>query len=150
MAKKQTNQQKYELAFMLYTKEGVTTKKVLAERVGVTPKTIADWIEKDKWEKRRQNMLLTREEQMQNLLIELEELNEFIKTKPEGQRFADAKQGDVRRKLIKDIKDLETKASISETIEVATKVVRWLANIDFAKSKEIANLFDSYIKDNLK
>lgn len=150
MAKKQTNQQKYELAFMLYTKESITTKKVLAERVGVTPKTIADWIEKDKWEKRRQNMLLTREEQMQNLLIELEELNEFIKAKPEGQRFANAKEGDVRRKLIKDIKDLETKASISETIEVATKFVKWLSVLDFPKSKEVANLFDSYIKDNLK
>lgn len=150
MANNSTNKQKREHAYMLYVKEGITVFKVLAERVGVTPKTISAWAEEDKWEKRRQNMLLTREEQMQNLLIELEELNNFIKTKKEGRRFADAKEADIRRKLIKDIKELETKASISEVIETARKVVQWLSAIDFEKSKDIANIFNAFIKDNLK
>lgn len=135
---------------MLYVKENVTVLKELALRVGVTPKTAAAWVNEGMWEKRRQNMLLTREEQMQNLLIELEELNNFIKTKKEGKRYADAKEADIRRKLIKDIKDLETKASISEIIETSKRFIRWLAAIDFEKSKEVANLLNAFIKDNLK
>lgn len=135
---------------MLYVKEGITVFKVIAERVGATPHTVSKWAEEDKWEKKRQNMLLTREEQMQNLLIELEELNEFIKKKPEGQRFADSKEGDIRRKLVKDIKDLETKASISEIIETAKRFTKWLSEVDHAKSKEVADLFNSFIKDCLK
>lgn len=147
---KLNNDQKKELAYMLYTKEGVTVHKVLAKRVDATPKTISKWIVEGKWEKRRQNMLLTREEQMQNLLIELEELNAYIKTKPEGKRFADSKEGDIRRKLIKDIKDLETKASVSEIIGTCKRIVQWLAPIDFEKSKQVADIFNSFIKDNLK
>ncbi len=151
MAKKSTvNQQKREHAYMLYVKEGITTYKAIAERVGVGEHTVGRWAKEDKWEKFRQNMLLTREEQLQNLLIELEELNAFIKMKPEGQRFANAKEGDVRRKLIKDIKDLETKASVSEIIETCKRVVQWLSPIDFQKSKDVADIFNSFIKDNLK
>lgn len=150
MANNSTNKQKREHAYMLYVKEGITVFKVLAERVGVTPKTISAWAEEDKWEKRRQNMLLTREEQMQNLLIELEELNNSIKLKKEGKRFASSAEADIRRKLIKDIKDLETKASVSEVIETCKRIIQWLSPVDFEKSKDVANIFDAFIKDNLK
>jgi len=150
MANKSNNTQKREHAFMLYTKEGVTVYKTIAKRVGATEKTISKWAREDKWEKKRQNMLLTREEQMQNLLDELEELNAFIRTKPEGRRFANAKEGDVRRKLIKDIKELETKANVAEIIETCKRFTRWLSLIDFKKSQEVADLFNQFIKDTLR
>src|SRR5690606_5874655 len=102
-----SNKQKREHAKLLYTRDGITVYKEIARRVNATEHSIGRWAKEDNWELYRKNMLLTREEQMQNLLNELAELNEFIKQKPEGKRFANAKEGDVRRKLIKDIKELE-------------------------------------------
>ena len=150
MATALSNQQKKDWAKTLYLRENMTVQKELAARVGVNPNTIGRWIQDEGWEKLRSNVLMTREEQLQNLLTELEELNNFIKSKKDGLRFADSKEADVRRKLIKDIKDLETKASIAEIIETAKRFIRWVSAFDIDKGKEISGLFDSFIKENLK
>jgi hypothetical protein len=96
------------------------------------------------------NLLMTREEQLQNLYAELKELNEFIKDKKPGKRFADSKEADTRRKLIIDIKALETKASIVEMIETAKRFIQWVKKFDFEKAKELTVLFDGFIKDSLR
>jgi uncharacterized protein YjcR len=83
------NQQRKDWAKTLYLKEDVTVQKELAERVGVNPNTVGRWIKDEGWEKLRMNLLMTREEQLQNLYAELKELNEFIKDKKPGKRFAD-------------------------------------------------------------
>jgi len=143
------NQQK-EFAKTLYLKSGITVQKELAARVGVSENTMGKWVKDEGWEKLRQNILLTRQEQLQYLLAELEELNKFISSKPEGFRFASSKEADTRRKLIRDIKDLETKASIAEIIEAAQRFTTWLTKVDYAKAKEVAVLFDSFIKEHLR
>lgn len=150
MAKKPSNNPKRDHAFMLYTREGITVHKVLSDRTGASAHSISRWIKDEGWEKYRQNMLLTREEQMQNLLIELANLNESIKLKAEGMRYADSKEADIRRKLIRDIKDLETKASIAEIIGTGKRIIQWLTPIDLEKAKLITETFDSFIKDCLK
>ncbi|MBA3901593.1 MAG: DDE transposase family protein [Bacteroidetes bacterium] len=144
------NKKKKEYAKTLYLKEGITMQKELAVRVGVSENTMSRWMRNEGWEKLRKNILLTREEQIQHLLSELEEINGFIKLKPKGERFASSKEADIRRKIIKDIKELETNASLAEIIDTAKKYTNWLAKIDFAKAKEAASFFDLFIKENLK
>jgi transcriptional regulator with XRE-family HTH domain len=144
------NQQRKDWAKTLYLKEDVTVQKELAERVGVNPNTVGRWIKDEGWEKLRMNLLMTREEQLQNLYAELKELNEFIKDKKPGKRFADSKEADTRRKLIIDIKALETKASIVEMIETAKRFIQWVKKFDFEKAKELTVLFDGFIKDSLR
>jgi transcriptional regulator with XRE-family HTH domain len=146
---KLTIQQKKEWAKTLYTKEGMTVYKELAARVGASALTISKWVNEGQWEKLRVNMLLTRQEQLVLMINELEELNNYIKKKPAGERFADSKQGDTRRKLIRDIKDLETKASVAEMIETARRFTGWVKIHDYAKAQEFVTLFDAFIKDNL-
>lgn len=150
MATKLTLKQKQEHAFLLFTRDNITVHKELSAKTNVSPKTISKWITDGSWDKYRQNMLLTREEQMQNLLNELSQLNEAIKLKPEGFRYADSKEADVRRKLIKDIKDLETKASIAEHIGSLKSFIKWVTPINYDKAKEITLLADSFIKDCLR
>lgn len=150
MADKLTNQAKKELAKMLYLKGGITVQKELAVRVDVNPNTIGRWIAEEGWEKLRKPLLLTREEQLQNLYTELENLQEYIKGKKEGQQFADSKEADVRRKLIKDIKDLETKASIVEMIETFKRITEWMKRQDVEEAKKLVEIFDRFIKDSLK
>jgi len=137
-------------AKLLFTRDGVTTQKELAERTGISEKTISKWVNDEGWEKLKKNFLLTREEQMSNLLSELEELNQFIKDKPEGMRFADSKQGDVRRKLIKDIKELETKAALPEVIHACTALLDFIRKVDLNKAQELSRYVDAFVKSQLR
>lgn len=150
MSDKLNTKQKKEWAYTLYTKENMVIQKQLAAKVGVSENTISRWVRDENWEKYRNNMLLTREEQMQNLLQELVELNESILLKPSGKRYADSKEADVRRKIIKDIKDLETKANLSEIIQVSTRFTKWLSAFNLEKAKEVSDLLNSFIKENMK
>jgi transcriptional regulator with XRE-family HTH domain len=150
MSDKLNTKQKKEWAYTLYTKENMVIQKQLAAKVGVSENTISRWVRDENWEKYRNNMLLTREEQMQNLLQELVELNESIQLKKAGSRYADSKEADVRRKIIKDIKDLETKANLSEIIQVSTRFTKWLSAFNLEKAKEVSDLLNSFIKENMK
>lgn len=150
MADKLTSKQKKEWANLLYLKGDITTQKELAARVGVSQNTIGKWIAEGKWDSLRINLPVTREEQYANILLELEQLNNSIKLKAEGRRFADAKEADARRKMIKDLKDLETKANIAEIINTSIHLVRWVNTFDIEKGKEVATLFNSFIKENLR
>lgn len=139
-----------DYAKVLYIKENINSQTELAQKVGVTPKTIAGWISEGNWERYKRNFLLTRNEQMAILLEELEELNQGIQNKEEGKRFADYKESNIRRNLIKDIKELETKASISEAINALTEFLNFMRKTDLEKSKEISHWVDVFIKDRLK
>lgn len=137
---------------ILYTKENITTNKELALRSGISEKTIGKWVaeEKESWDKLKKNLLLTREEQMLNLYDELTEINNFIKEKPEGFRFADSKLGDVRRKLVKDIKELETKAALPEIIHACTALLNFIRQADLKTAQELTKWVDVFIKSQLR
>lgn len=143
-----TIQQKKDYAKVLITKEKLTQKEA-AERVGVSAVTMNKWFKDGQWDKLQKNFLLTREEQMGLLLNELAAINEHIQTFPQGQRFADSKLGDVRRKLVKDIKELETKAALPEIINVCAKLSEFIRKIDLAKAQELIFYMDAFIKSKL-
>ena len=69
---------------------------------------------------------------------------------PEGLRFANSKQADTMNKLASAARKLETEASIADIIEVSKRIITWFRQFDFEKAKEISNLFDAFIKDQLK
>ncbi|TZF81812.1 transcriptional regulator [Pedobacter sp. BS3] len=137
-------------AKILYTREGLTLQKELAQRVGVSENTISKWVIEGKWESLKKNFLLTREERMSDLLDELTEIQEFIKNQPEGRRFADSKLGDVRRKLIKDIKELETNASREEIIHALTKLIQFVRPENLNDARIITQWADVFIKTLLR
>ncbi|WAC40575.1 DDE transposase family protein [Pedobacter sp. SL55] len=148
-ASKAEIERKKEHAKILYVKDGISTQKELAERVGVSEKTIGKWIVDGEWEKLKKNVVLTRQEQLLHLMDELAELNASIRLKPEGVRFADSKLGDVRRKLIKDIKDMETKASIPEIIHALTLLLDFVRKGNLEQAKDLAKIVDAFIKSLL-
>lgn len=149
MTKEETEKKK-EHAKLLYTKENITNQKELAERTGVTEKTVGKWIEDEGWRKLKRNIILTRDEQMALMHDELAEINEAIRKKPEGQRFADHKEASVRRQLVKDIKDLETKAMLPELINALTQFLNFVRRDNIDDTKLIANYVDQFIKQKLR
>ncbi len=149
LTKEQIEQRKNH-AKVLFTREGITTNKDLAERVGISEKTIGKWINEEGWQKLQKNFLLTRDEQMSNLLDELAAMNAYIKLKPEGLRFADSKEGDARRKLVMDIKDLETKASLPEVIAACKLLLDFIRKIDLKDAQLLSKYCDALIKSLLR
>ena len=138
-----------ELAKLYYLKENLTQKEI-AEKVNVTEATISKWIEKFGWEKLKRNFILTREEQLALMYSELEEINNAIKNKPEVQRYADNKEADIRTKLRKDIKELETKAMLPETISAITQFIDFIRKEDLEDAKFVSNYADAFIKNKLR
>lgn len=132
----------------LITKENLTQKEA-SERVGVTPATMNKWYADGKWDTLKKNILLTRQEQMIMLQDELVRLNEFIANKPEGSKWADGKEANIRRYLIKDIKDLETKASLPEIIHACQHLLEFIRKVDLVKAQELSKFVDGYIKSLL-
>lgn len=142
------NKQKKEWAQTLYLRENLTQQEI-ADRVGVSRVTVSNWCRAGKWEEQKVGIMLTRREQAQSLYRQLAEIDKAIKTKPEGQRFPDAKQADTIVKLTSAIHNLEQEVGIADRIAVLTDVIEWLRQSDLQKAKELTPLFDAYIKDKL-
>ncbi|GGB82934.1 hypothetical protein GCM10007424_23700 [Flavobacterium suaedae] len=58
------------------------TQKEIAKRVGVTEKTLSNWIKKESWQTLKKSMLTTKESQLSALYDQLENINNEILTRP--------------------------------------------------------------------
>jgi hypothetical protein len=141
--------EKKEWAGYLFTHEKITQKEV-ARRVRVTEKTISAWVNNGGWVKLRQSIIVTKEEQLSRIYMQIDELNTAIFSADPGKRFANSKQADTLNKLASAARKLESEASIADIIEVSKRLLNWLRQVDFEKAKEISNIIDAFIKDSLK
>lgn len=144
-----TLKQKREWAELLFTREGMLQKEI-AVKVNVSPQTITKWVHKYKWEKLKQSMLITREEQLRRLYMQLDELNTYIMKREEGQRFANSKEADSISKLAVAIRTLESEANIADVVEVFKRFLNWLRGISPQKAQEMGAITDDFIRDILK
>lgn len=79
MALRKKQEQDYAKSLFL---AGGNTQKEIAERVGVTEKTLAKWIKDGKWETLKKSLLTTKQSQLSELYDQLENINNEIKTRP--------------------------------------------------------------------
>lgn len=135
-----------ELLELYYVDRGITNIDELALKVKKTGKTIRKWITELKLDKYKKNIVLTRSEQLRLMLEELEQINASIREKPDGARFADFKLAQVRRQLIKDIKDLETKALVSEHVNSLTVFIDFVKKENTDDALKIGNYANVFIK----
>lgn len=150
MARTEAMQRKFNHAKLLYTVEGVTVQKELAERVGTTPQTITKWIKEEAWENLRASVIITKDAELHRFYMQITELNDFIMNKPKGERFANSKEADALVKLTGAVRQLETDTSVADTIEVLKNFINHIRQDDYEKAKEVTNLADIYIKSIIK
>lgn len=150
MAVQITMADKQYLAKILFTREQLD-QKVVAKKVGVSENTISKWVNEFGWKNLRKRMLLTKEEQLNFLYEELEEISNKIKTKKEGERFADTKLADIRIKTTAAIKNLETDLNIADLVEAGVRFVKHLQRVGTVEQvMEVADLWYSFIQANTK
>lgn len=148
MAKNITNDQKKELAKILYTKENLTQAEI-AERVGTSRVTIGKWIKGENWEMLKVSITITKEEQLKNLYRQLAELNDVIGNRENGERFPSAGEADTISKLANAIKKMESDVGLDDIISVLSGLLKWLRTFDLEKTKELAPLLDAFVKSKL-
>lgn len=72
--------QERELAKILYTQQRMSQKDI-AQKVGVTEKTITKWKEAENWDKLKESLLITKDSQIRMLYTQLENKNQEIATR---------------------------------------------------------------------
>ena len=144
-----TNQQKKEWAKLLYTKEQMLQKEI-AEKVGVTPKTVSKWVTTEMWDKLRISRSVTREEQLSHLYSHLSEINASIASREDGERFPNAKEADTITKLSSSIDKLERESGVGEVVSAFSQFVRWLRERNLEEAQRIAPLLDDFVKYKLR
>ena len=154
MVKKKLTKEELEvrknLAYNLFTKDGVITQKELSERVKITEKTIGKWITEGKWQSERTSLMLTREHELKRTYKQWTALNDKIEKRGAGADFPDVKESDILSKNAAAIDRLETEVSAKEAIEVMQAVVNFARVENLAEAKIVMKWFDMFIKTKLK
>lgn len=144
-----TLEQKKDYARQLYLNDSSITQAEIAEKVGVSKVTLCKWVKDGKWQELQTSLLIGKEEQLARLYRQLRLLNDAIENK-ENQKFATSKEADAILKLTVAIKNLETEINIAEKMATGKEFLSFVRKIaGFDTSKEVAKLFDSFIKSCL-
>lgn len=151
MGEKKTIEQKKDYAKLLFTVEGVTVQKELAERVGVSPQTINKWVNSGEWESLRSSLLLTKEAELRRLYRRFTFLNDLIeKREIEEKKPVSNSEADSLVKISAAIKNLETDVSASESMEVLKNFINSVRSHNLDLAKQITKEADYFIKSLLK
>ena len=92
---------------------------------------------------------MSRQQRLAELYNELREFNDLIKSK-EGPKIANSKEADIRRKLIRDIKELESDLSISEIVNIGIEFAGFAKSLDAQLAERITSLYDLFINHKIE
>lgn len=145
---KATLEMKKDLAKILFTREKLE-QKVIADRVGVSEKTVSSWVNDGNWRKERQLLLISKQDQLNSFYSQLEKLNEQIESK-DG--IPDSKQADIQIKLSNSIRNMETEdIVIADCVSVGMKFMKHIQVIGTLEQvKEFAELWNSFLQNEIK
>jgi len=135
--------QEREYAKLLFTQMGLSQKEV-AERVGVTEKTIGKWKDEENWDQLKTVLITTRSNVIRNLQRQMELWQVEI-----GDRLAGSKEADILIKLANAISALEKDTGVSEMVDTGMKFIQFLQQHDMELAKKNAHWFDIFIKSKM-
>lgn len=150
-----------EHARILYVSERISKEEV-AERTGVSVKTITRWANEDNWDKLRKSMLTTRQAQLVHWYNQLEAINEYIAERPDiiangkstpnplQKNIPTNSEADTMSKITSNIQRLEVEINLGSIVEVSKDILVFVQSVDLSHAKLLKNYFDAFISDKLK
>lgn len=141
---------KQELAKNLYLKEKLD-QKVIAQRIGVTEKTISKWVTDNNWEKTRRNLLISKDALFNSYLDALDDLNKDIAKRDEGKRYATSSEADIIVKYTAAIRSMETELCIADIVGAGTRFIKYLQSVcTTSQVTEFLSLWDAFVYQVIK
>ena len=147
MVKRNIN--KKDIAKDLYLTGGCTPEEIAA-KVGTTRQTVSRWAREGKWEELRASFTISTENILAGMIRQVSEIQNQANARKEGERSFTSKEADTVVKITSAIKKLQNDAGITDIVNVGIKFTNWLRGIDIEKAKEYNELWDLFIKDQLK
>lgn len=144
-----SNINKKDIAKDLYLKGGCTQEEIAA-KVGTTRQTVSRWAREGKWEELRASFTISTENILAGMIRQVIEIQNQANARKEGERSFTSKEADTVVKITSAIKKLQNDAGITDIVNVGIKFTNWLRGIDIEKAKEYNELWDLFIKDQLK
>ncbi len=144
-----SNINKKDIAKDLYLKGGCTQEEIAA-KVGTTRQTVSRWAREGKWEELRASFTMSTENILAGMIRQVSEIQNQANARKEGERSFTSKEADTVVKITSAIKKLQNDAGITDIVNVGIKFTNWLRGIDIEKAKEYNELWDLFIKDQLK
>jgi transcriptional regulator with XRE-family HTH domain len=144
-------QQKKEWAKQLYI-ENRLTQKLIAEKVGVSEKTLSRWVNDpaENWDRLRKSLLISKQEVLSGLYEQLDEIKKKVQQREPGQRYPDSKEADIIMKLTASIEKIEEETNLADVFEVGKRFITFLQQHDLAAAKQVVDYYDAFIKHCLK
>ena len=124
-------------------------QKEIAAKLGVSEVTVSRWARAGSWETLRTSLLTSKRQRLGELYAELEEFNRMIADKA-GYKVASSKEADARRKLITDIRELETRYSIGQVSTVAMDFCDFVKTVDAQLASRVMELFSAFIDTKME
>lgn len=144
-----SNINKKDIAKDLYLKGGCTQEEIAA-KVGTIRQTVSQWAREGKWEELRASFTISTENILAGMIRQVSEIQNQANARKEGERSFTSKEADTVVKITSAIKKLQNDAGITDIVNVGIKFTNWLRGIDIEKAKEYNELWDLFIKDQLK
>lgn len=145
--KKQTKLR--EVAKTLFM-QGISQSEI-ADKLSVSKVSISRWAKEENWDVLKKNLVNSKSERLSELYDELAALGASIKSRPEGERFPTSKEADIRRKIIKDISELETKYNIAEASVIGRDFTLFCRDLtqdedtELTFAKRVNDIFELFI-----
>lgn len=144
------NADKQYLAKVLFTQQKLD-QKIVAKKVGVSENTMSRWVNEFGWRNLRNRLLVGKEEMLNNMYEQLAELNDNIRGKEAGKRYADNKQADIQIKLTASIRNLETELAIADLVASGMKFIKHLQSKKlYDETASFSELWNDFIQAELK
>lgn len=138
--------QKKDYAKTLYFNNKDLSQKEVAERVGVTEKTIGIWIREGGWDDLRRSMLASKSMQIARLYQTIEHVQNKI---DETEGIGDTKLADMMIKYTAALKNLENDTSISEIVDTMMQFGTYTQRHYPEHFKLITDLSDAFVIEKL-
>lgn len=140
---------KKDWAKLLYLKTAMMQKEI-CERVGVTAKSFKKWCDDGKWEMLKSAYVITKEQELRRIFMQINDLNNSIEQRDEGKRHATGSEADTLSKLASTARNLESETNIANIVDAFVEFTEWLRQNEFDKAREFNAYFDSFIKFKLE
>lgn len=141
-----SRKEKKEFAMQLFLSTDLT-QKMIAQIVGVTEKTVGNWISKDDgaWKKLKVARTVTKQNVIANAYRQLMELDKTIAERDE-RNYPTSAEADIQAKIATKIDKLERQYNLSTYYTVFEEFTKYLMSVDTEAAKSLIDFMLEFLK----